>query len=243
MKGYFKVKDYMIPRVLLGTSPFIGAGQFEDRAYEYYLKFYGKPENVEEIALKSFEIGVRGVQILPYWWVYKGIYNAMKKFSDEIIIVGTMLPDEVENSINYLSKLNATAILIHASITDLKSKEILNRAIKIARKNAPLTGIVTHFPRRTLPWIKENNFEIDLILAPFNKYGYLMDLNPNEAIKLYREMNIPIIGKKILGAGKIEPKEAIEYAVKAKCLEGMALGVASINEAEETFTLALKLFS
>jgi len=243
MSGYFKVKGYRIPRVLLGTSPFIGAGQFGSRAFRYYLKFFGKPESVREVALKSFELGVRGVQILPYSWVYRGIESAVRDFGDEIVIVGTMLPDELEKSIDRLDKLGAIAVLVHASLVDLMSEDVLVRALRLAGRSAPITGIVTHSPAKVIPWIKKCNLEIDLVLAPLNKYGHLMDLRPDEAVNLYRELGIPIIAKKVLGAGRIEPREALEFIARSKCVDGVAIGVASVEEAEETFSIALKLIN
>ena len=81
------------------------------------------------------------------------------------------------------------------------------------------------------------------MLAPLNKYGHLMDLRPDEAVNLYRELGIPIIAKKVLGAGRIEPREALEFIARSKCVDGVAIGVASVEEAEETFSIALKLIN
>ncbi|MFQ6074099.1 MAG: hypothetical protein ACE5KC_02655, partial [Candidatus Bathyarchaeia archaeon] len=50
-----------IPRILLGTSPFIGSGQFGSRAASYYEHFYGHPENIAKIILAAVDLGVTGV--------------------------------------------------------------------------------------------------------------------------------------------------------------------------------------
>jgi len=40
-----EIGNATIPRVLLGTSPFVGSGQFGTRSPIYYAKFYRNPEN------------------------------------------------------------------------------------------------------------------------------------------------------------------------------------------------------
>jgi hypothetical protein len=37
--SFFNLSGQQIPRVLLGTSPFLGAGQFGSRAPEYFERF------------------------------------------------------------------------------------------------------------------------------------------------------------------------------------------------------------
>jgi len=63
-----------IPRVLLGTSPFIGAGQFGRRAAFYYNYFYENPKNIVKIIHKAVDLGVTGVQALPF----RPIFGAFK---------------------------------------------------------------------------------------------------------------------------------------------------------------------
>ena len=43
------VKGKKLPRVLLGTSPFLGAGQFGVKAYEYYKAFFENPFRITEL--------------------------------------------------------------------------------------------------------------------------------------------------------------------------------------------------
>ena len=48
-----RVGKARIPRILLGTSPFIGAGQFGIRAQFYYEHFYQNPGNIVKIVIKA----------------------------------------------------------------------------------------------------------------------------------------------------------------------------------------------
>ena len=40
--------------MLLGTSPFVGAGQFGTRAWMYYRIFRGHPERIAEIIVEAY---------------------------------------------------------------------------------------------------------------------------------------------------------------------------------------------
>ena len=71
----FLIDETEIPSVSLGTSPFIGAGQFGPRAEEYYRQFYLNPMNIEAIIKKSTELGVPAVQALTYDKIIKAIVN------------------------------------------------------------------------------------------------------------------------------------------------------------------------
>lgn len=241
LASYFKVKGYKIPRVLLGTSPFIGAGQFGERAYLYQLMFYNKPEKIRDLMVSVFEMGVRGLQLLPYHWVVSGLELALKSY-DNIVIVGSILPDEVNDSLERLKNLNASVVFLHGAISDTLDESIIKYLLTKLKILFPLTGIATHTPGRTIPWFMEKDFEFDLILAPLNMAGTFMDISPKEAVNLYKSTGKPVIGKKLLAGGRLNPREALSFASQCECLEGVALGVASLEEAKETFTTAIKLF-
>ena len=65
-EGKLKVLNKEIPRKLLGTSPFIAAPQFGHRARLYQLDLYNNPENIFKIIKKSYEMGIMGIQVIPY---------------------------------------------------------------------------------------------------------------------------------------------------------------------------------
>ena len=65
-EGKIKVLNKEIPRTLLGTSPFVAAPQFGHRARLYQIDLYNNPENILKIIKKSFELGITGIQVIPY---------------------------------------------------------------------------------------------------------------------------------------------------------------------------------
>lgn len=225
------------PRVLLGTSPFIGAGQFGMRAYHYYRHFYENPKNMEKIILKSYELGVRGIQALPYDRILEAIRNVEKEIDEKFAIIATA------NSIEDIDKfvnLNTIAIILHASITDSKNLSEILKILDLIKSLGLLSGLATHKPFSALKWLQRNPMDFDLMMIPFNKLGMFMDGKPEVIYELARKLRKPILGKKVLAAGRLSPYEALEYS--SKYVDIVALGVASEEEAIETFSIALKFF-
>jgi hypothetical protein len=60
------------------------------------------------------------------------------------------------------------------------------------------------------------------------------------SIENARKKGIKVIGMKTLAAGKIHPKNAFEYV--SDKVDGVAVGIASSKEMEETLKLAEKYF-
>ena len=110
LEGYIKLNGQKLPRTLLGTSPFIGAPQFGHRARLYILDLYRKPEAMAKIMVKSYQLGVRGIQLLPY----PPVVEALEIARDEgcpLDIIGTTRPEEENHDIELLSNLGSKAII------------------------------------------------------------------------------------------------------------------------------------
>jgi len=106
-----------------------------------------------------------------------------------------------------------------------------------------LAGLVTHEPMSMLNWLLKADLDIDLLMLPFNKLGMFMDADPMEVAGAIKRLGKPVIGKKILAAGYISSQDALTYAAQSGCITIVALGIASEQEAKETFTAAAEAFS
>jgi len=134
-------------------------------------------------------------------------------------------------------------MLLHGEITDKRDlREISELLNKVHAANC-LAGLVTHKPLSTLNWLLKNDLDIDLLMLSFNKLGMFMDANPKKVAEAIRRLNKPVIGKKVLAAGYLAPKDALTYVAQFGCIDVVALGVASEKEAEETLTAAAMAFS
>ncbi len=108
--------------------------------------------------------------------------------------------------------------------------------------NNCLAGLVTHKPFSTLSWLLKTNIDVDILMLPINKMGMFMDSSSNKISSLIMRIGKPVIGKKVLAAGHLHPREALTYVAKLGCVDVVALGIASEKEAEETFRAAAEAF-
>jgi len=234
--SWVKIGHVKLPRVLLGTSPFIGAGQFGSRAYAYYAAFYNKPEKVAEVVLAAAELGVVGVQPLPYGFLAEAIRMAQAELGRELVVVATIGPSDPLSDLEFFEGLDMRAALLHGALTDEVSGRELEPLLAELRDRGLLAGYVTHKPMNMLERVRAGELpKPDLVLLPFNKLGYLMDAPASRIAEALRELGLLAFGKKVLAAGRLRPREAFEFALGFGVLEGVAVGVVSRAEAEETF--------
>jgi hypothetical protein len=232
-----------IPRILLGTSPFIEGGQFGSRAQIYYEHFYRKPGNIVKIVLKAVDLGVMGVQALPFRPVFRALKAVERELKERLTIVGTIGPDDPMNNIHDFQAFNTVAMLPHGEITDRRNSREILELLNNIHAAGYLAGLVTHEPLSTLNWLLKTDLDIDLLMIPFNKLGIFMDADPMRIAEVIKRLGKPVIGKKVLAAGYLPPKDALTYVAQSGCIDIVALGVASEQEAKETFTAAATAFS
>lgn len=71
---------------MMGTSPFIGAGQFGSKALEYRRLFFEQPENMTKLFVKSAELGVKAVQLVGYEPLVSALQKAVQlRFPEGIL--------------------------------------------------------------------------------------------------------------------------------------------------------------
>ena len=238
-----RVGEVRIPRVLLGTSPFIGAGQFGGMAELYRARFYENPQNIVKLIRKAVDLGVVGIQVLPYPPIFRALEVVEREPGERLTVVGTIGPDEPLRDIQDFQRFNTAAMILHGELTDGRDLRKISDLLDEIRSAGCLAGLVTHQPLSTLKWLMGAKPDFDLLMLPFNKLGMFMDASPQEIAKAIERIHKPVIGKKVLAAGYLKPQEALEYVARLGCIDAVALGVASEREADETFTAAAIAFS
>jgi hypothetical protein len=244
---FCKVKRFLldgreIPAVSLGTSPFIGAGQFGYKATDYYKKFYLNPQNMEEIIVKSFELGIPAIQAIAYDRIIQAIKNVRDKLQVNLFSSITIGFHDWRKELEESKIIDPQIAFIFPSITDLRDKAKLKEVIDGIKEAGVIPGCATHTPGKTLPFLEDSGLDIKVYLAPVNPAGKFMGPEPAKLVELYEKAKKPVIGKKVLAAGDIEPGEAFPFVSKIKSVKGITVGITSIQEAEETFEQARKFW-
>ncbi|RLF11667.1 MAG: hypothetical protein DRJ68_03105 [Thermoprotei archaeon] len=226
-----------ISRVMVGTSPFIAAGQFE-KSHQYYLEFVARRGAVAEILSWCFKRGLSWVQAIDVDSVAHEVKAAREMSKvDPVLVVSTW--DGPREAVERFKPIKPLMVLAHAMITDSASKDEIKSFIEEAEGLGVIPGVVTHSPLKSIRKVKGVE-GLRAVMIPMN-YAGLYNTNVEETMRELRGMNVVVIAKKVLGAGRLEVSRAISWVMERPDVDSVAIGVASIREAEETFSLACKL--
>ncbi len=243
-EGTLEINDKNLPRTLLGTSPFTAAPHFGHRAWLYQLDLYRQPENIAKVIKKSYDLGVGGIQLIPY----PQVVDAFKQATEEgcsFKIIGTVRQGEEAADIEILSSLGAEAMLLQGAITDSHNWDTVAEHLEAVRSEGSVAGLATDQPFHTTPELLKSPV-LDLFhiyMTPLNKLGYLMDTDVFmekqrlEYSAIIKKLDKKVIINRTLAAGVLTPNDAFEFLKTVDYADMIALGVAYQKEAEETFTL------
>lgn len=226
-----------LPPLLLGCSPFIGAGQFGFKSILYYQNFYLNPENMVRLFLRSFELGVEAVQLLADRPIEALIEASKRSGVKPYVIYSTHLSGRsLRNILDRLSPLEPEVVAVHAEVADRRDADALLRRLEVMRDYGAIEALSTHRPGSTLPWLKEVDLPVEIVLTPLNRLGYAMEPSFERSLEAIEECRQRIIAIKPLAAGRLRPQEAFGFVYRYA--DGAAVGVASEEEMEETYEAA-----
>lgn len=233
------VGDHEVPAVILGTSPFIGAGQFGKKAELYHRQFFLQPENIIDIVMRAVEWGVNAVQVIAYHRVLEAFQEAAKRARADLFLLGTVGLGSIERDIEMVLDVGAQGVIVHGSLAD-RDIPFARQHLANLRGQGLVTGIATHRPELTIPRVEEME-EVALILSAFNKLGTFMHPSVESTLQALESTSKTIMAMKPLAAGSLPPQEGLSY-LSGK-VAGVAVGIASVEEAKETFAVAKRRFA
>ncbi|BDH79070.1 MAG TPA: hypothetical protein GXX31_06335 [Methanothermobacter sp.] len=243
-EGSIKIKDKNIPCTSLGTAPFAGLTYFGHRSRLYQIDLYNNPENIQKIIRRSYNLGVRAIQLIPEPPVIRALTGAVESGLD-FTIIGTIRAGRFQEDLKLLLDLEADAILLDEEYTDKLDTWELADLLDSINETGVVCGLITGFPRNTTRKLLASDILdlFDIYMIPLNKLGYMMDFpsfledERRELEEMILDTGKFIMAHKILAAGILKPDEAFEFLESVDYIDMVSIGVASIEEAEETFTL------
>ncbi|MFQ6051647.1 MAG: hypothetical protein ACE5K4_08135 [Candidatus Hydrothermarchaeota archaeon] len=212
----------MISRVMFGTSPMIGAGQFGMRSLLYYQKFYSNPKNMTNLFKKSIESGFPDFQLVALPRLVNSLLKLKKDY--EFRVLGTIDVEDFETEINLMNEIEAYGCAIHASKAERMGAD-LNDKLERIKENDMKRGLALHNPHKTME--KLDRLDFDFYLLPLNKRGEFMG-DFRKTISLIENTDKKVVSIKPLAAGNIKPEEAFEFIFEYA--EGVTVGIADENE-------------
>jgi len=236
--GTFSVRDVEVPAVMLGTSPFIAAGQFGTKAEFYYNHFFLQPENITGVVTHAIELGVNAIQVIGYPQVVEAVQEAGKRTATDLFLICTVGLGSIEREIEVMLEADAQGVIIHGSLAD-RDMAFARPYLSSLKERGLVTGIATHRPGMTIPRVEEME-EVEIILCPLNKVGRFMEPSVESTLQAIEGSSKKIVAIKPLAAGSLSPEEGLSYI--SDKVAGFAVGIASKEEAEETFAAAQQFF-
>ncbi|MDY6855811.1 MAG: hypothetical protein SWO11_14115 [Thermodesulfobacteriota bacterium] len=232
------IGEVEVPRLMLGTSPFIGAGQFGSRSMKYHLRFARDPKNVKELIVEAAKIGITWVQVLGYEFLVNAVEDARNITKMDIQVIGSIGESDFHRQFGLMKRLDTKIILTHGIVTDRLDNRFEDYIYRI--NEVAIAGAVTHHPGKTVSSLSDYD-KVKIIMVPINKKGKFMSPSPQKSLEAIRNTDKVLIGKKTLAAGDLKPKEALEYV--ADFVYGVTIGIASSEELKETFTIAKEIWN
>lgn len=242
--GCFSIKGIKFPRLLFGTSPFFGAGQFSDRSDGYFREFYLNPQKITALYYSSISNGLNAIHVPSDPVIVEAIFDSIQSSGVNSFVLATVEAKNLPEELGLCEKVRADSVITHGSCTDRSVgmlAEILGQ-IKKRFNNAP-TGIATHSPGSIIPRVLGLEM-VDIILSPINLKGHFMEPDEQSTLKAIaraRSTGKKVIAMKSLAAGLLNPTIAFEYI--ADKIDGVAVGITTTSELHEVIRAGKKYFS
>ena len=251
----------------MGNAPFLADAYFGHRTRLYNLDLLRNPNNVSKIIEKSYECGVRSINLANK----ENLLKAFKIACDngvEMQSVSTIGKTEMDyvfpnyeqakmeatwkEDIENLSQFDNSMMLVDEFLVDTYDWDFISEILDAINDAGIPSGIITSFPFKTSeklidsPLLEDKNL-FDFYMLPVNKLGYMMDTphfmldNQEKLSGLLEKIDKKVIINKILAVGIQRPQEAFDFLKTQDYADMVAVGIASANEAEETFGIIDKI--
>lgn len=227
----FAIEDKKLPALILGSSPFCGAGQFGEKSVLYYRKFFQQPENITRLIVKMCNTGYPTAHLLAYTPIASAAEEAYKQLGYRFPVMVTFMPEDPQPQWEWIDKLDTAVAFMHAFETDQLNLKVLKDFARQCRKRGIVPGVSTHNGGRTIPVLDESGIDVSIYLCPFNKTG--LHVHPSLDGTLEAITNTPktVVGMKILSCGNLCPAEAFEYSLPY--VDAITVGMVTEREIEE----------
>ncbi|NVM53705.1 MAG: hypothetical protein HWN66_08375 [Candidatus Helarchaeota archaeon] len=240
--SFIELESQKIPRITIGTSPFMGAGQFGSLGLKWRAAFFQNAGKMAELMIHSYNEGAKGVEAIPAGQIIKAALIAKEKCPDFTIIASTLWESKKNDFlIEELIKVDAKIIFLHGSISDQRDLNLIKPLLSKIRATDKIPGMATHYPHRTISFIHQNKLDCSAILLPFNVRGEFMG-DQNAVEKIVDSLDYFFVGMKTLGAGKIPPMKAFAYLADHN-ISAVTIGMVTKEEITETVAEAKKVFT
>jgi len=223
-----------LPGLMLGTSPFIGAGQFGSKSLDYRRQFFDNPDNMTRLFVYSANLGVKAVQLIGYQPLVTALMKA-EEISGDFFVAVTIPRGDFASNLDLVSPLEPEFVSVHAQFCD-GIDAMLSEWIDMIKDTGAKPAASTHSPGTTIPLLDNLGFEA--YLAPVNPIGYGMEPDVESTLRALEHTKKKVLAIKPLAAGNLYPERSV-FEFIYMYADSIAVGITSEEEMVETYSAAL----
>lgn len=227
----FKIGNRELPGLLIGSSPFCGSRQFNEKAPVYFERFYNNPSNITDLLIHICRKGYMGAHLIPLAPIAGAALKAYEILGKTFPVIQTLMADNEEEQWRWIRRLDTAAVFLHAFETDKLDMDYLKRFSYKCRQNNVIPAVSTHNGGVVIPRIDIEKQDIAAYLVPFNKTGAHVHPSLPDTLKAITETNKTVVGMKILSCGSLPPEEAFPFALPV--VDGITVGMVNKEEIDE----------
>ena len=245
-----------LSKILCGTNPFYGHAAFSAaRRAEYMLRF--DDAAIERVIQRCLDLGVNAVETSANERITAIVARLRECRPAPIHMVGSTRIDETSDLKSHAAKLaflleqRVDICVIHAQFVDRprRGEEIRGLRDMVERiHGAGLLAAISTHRVETVELCERRNYGLDAYLFPLNLMGfayagYTGRETARERADLVRGVAKPFILIKTLAAGRIPPREGLQFiAENSKPNDVVSIGFGSEHEVAECLELAEAYF-
>jgi hypothetical protein len=240
-------------KIVCGTNAFYGRSHFsEARDIEYGARC--DDECIKMILARCLEYGVNTVESSANERIVGIISDLRQQLQTPIHLIGSTRIDKTSamrshpQKLKFLIENRADICVVHSQFVDRKRATEEIRGLRDFMQRIHDAGLIaavsTHYVS-TVELCEDHDYGIDVYLFPLNLQGFVYagydgGESVAERVRIIQNTPKPFILMKTLAAGRIPPSEGLQFALEnAKPSDIVTLGLSSVEEAEESLSLAL----
>jgi len=236
-----------VSRLILGSNPFFGFTHENPQATPDEMKQWYTPERIMAVLDQAAEHGITAVWTPCYeHWIK--VWNEYQEKGGKLKI-WIAQPDRLpmEREIGVAVKNGSKAVAIQGCRIDDMVKEgkwdVIRSWLELIKSYGLPAGMATHRATTHLE-AEERELPTDFYNQTLYRPDNYVKKGLEESLATIEKLDKPVIGYKVLGAGRILPKDTLHYVFKKlKPKDGICVGVfpKKRNEIAENTSLTRKL--
>lgn len=220
-----QICDLEVSRLIIGGNPFSGYSHQSAERDEEMMDYY-TTERLKETLNRAYEAGINTTVMRSDTHIHRMLreyYNEGGQIQWIAQVGRDSEAMSLEQAVDRAVSAGADAVYMHGALLDSfyddSREDRVRQLVDHIHSHDLPAGFAGHSPEAHL-WADKSDAELDFQTVCFYNCGSLHDgegdkfkpEDPPKAVEAIRQISCPVLGYKIMAAGRVEPREAFEFA-------------------------------